>query len=387
LIELAARELGIEPLEVRRRNLIRGEEMPYAPGTLDLGEPVVFDSGDPLSVFERTVQAAGYDDVRRQQAAMPPGRRRGIGIVPFVEDGGLGGLGRTPGEFARVAIEGGAAVVYCGAGDLGQGFATMLSQVCAEELGLDPDAVEVVRGDTDRVPSGGGTWASRGAILAGNATFQAAREVAAQLRAAAAQRLGVPAGEIELAGGRAMAATGEALTFSELEAELGGIEADSTYTTPRMTYAPGAQAAIIDVDLETGVVELRRHVISYDVGRAINPLIVRGQIEGGAAQGIGGALLEEFVYGEDGQPLATSFMDYLLPTAAEIPPTEVLLFEEALNPLNELGVKGVGEVGPAAAGAAIASALVDAIGLRVNRLPITPDRVLEWIDQMDASAS
>ena len=182
LIDMAARELGVEARALRRRNLIQPEDMPYSPGTRDFDEPVVFDTGDVPAVFERTVEAIGYDQVRQLQASMPPGKCLGVGVVPFIEDGGLGGLGRTPGEYARVAIEMGRVVVYCGAGDLGQGFGTMLSQICAEELGLDPAAIEVVRGDTDLVPQGGGTWASRGAILAGNAALEASRGVAAKLR-------------------------------------------------------------------------------------------------------------------------------------------------------------------------------------------------------------
>ena len=335
LVDRAARRLSIEPAELRRRNMIRVEDMPYAPGTKDFNEPVVFDTGNVLDVFERTMQALGYDEARRAQDKMAPGTRLGIGVVPFIEDGGLGGLGRTPGEYARVAIEQGRAVVYCGAGDLGQGFGTTLSQVCAEVLGLDPQAVDVVRGDTDIVPSGGGTWASRGAILAGNATLRVSQEVAERVRAEAARMLDTDPDLIELADGCAISADGESLTFAAIQADVGEISAETIYTTPRMTYAPGAQAVLMEVDLETGIIRLLKHVIAYDVGRAINPLIVTGQIEGGAAQGIGGALLEEFVYTEDGQPLATSFMDYLLPTAAEIPETTVLLIEEATNPLNE----------------------------------------------------
>jgi CO/xanthine dehydrogenase Mo-binding subunit len=386
LMDMAARELGVEAAALRRRNLIQPEDMPYSPGTRDFDEPVVFDTGDIPAVFERTLEAIGYDQARQLQASMPPGKRLGVGVVPFIEDGGLGGLGPTPGEYARVAIELGRPVIHCGAGDLGQGFGTMLSQICADQLGLDPVAVDVVRGDTDLIPQGGGTWASRGAILAGNATLEASRGVAAKLREAAARLLDADPADVELVDGRAVVDGCGDLTFAEIQADVGEISVETVYTTPRMTYAPGAQALVIEVDLETGVITLLKHVVAYDVGRAINPLIVRGQIEGGAAQGIGGALLEEFVYSDDGQPMATSFMDYLLPTLAEIPDTEVLLIEDATNPLNELGVKGTGEVGPAAAGAAIASALTDAIAVSVDRLPVTPERVLEWLERTRGGA-
>ena len=388
LMDMAARKLGVEAVDLRRQNLVRSEDMPYEPGTRDFGEPVVFDTGDPPAVFDRTVAAVGYEAIRREQSERPrSGRRLGVGIVPFVEDGGLGGLGRTPGEYAKVAIEDGGVVVYSGAGDLGQGFETMLSQVCAEEFGIDPAVITVVRGDTDRVPMGGGTWASRGAILAGNATLVAARQLKARLREAGAKLLDVDCEQVDVIGGEAVGTDGRSVTFATIEASCGELAEHTVFTVPRMTYSPGAQAAVVEVDTETGVVRLLKHVIAYDVGRAINPMIVRGQIEGGAAQGIGGALLEEFVYDSSGQPLATSFMDYLLPTVAEIPPTEVLVFEDSRSPLNPLGVKGVGEVGPAGAGAAIASAVVDALDVDIDRLPITPDRVLDWLARKDCGGA
>ena len=170
------------------------------------------------------------------------------------------------------------------------------------------------------------------------------------------------------------------MSFSELVEATGPLEEATMFTQPRMSYAPGAQALEIEVDRETGMIRLRAHTIAHDVGRAINPLIVRGQIEGGAAQGIGGAMLEEFVYDSQGQPLATTFMDYLLPSASDVPSPEVLILEDAPSPLNPLGVKGVGEVGPAGAGAALAAAFADATGIHVDRLPLGPDRVLALIE-------
>ena len=267
-----------------------------------------------------------------------------------MEDGGLGGLGTTPGEFARVVIHtDGTATVFSGVADMGQGFKTMLAQVCADELGLAFDRVTVVHGDTAAVESGGGTWASRGAILAANATLTAARE-ARQKRDAG---------------------------------ELLPVEASCTHTQPHMTYSPGAHAVAVEIDPETGVVTVLRQAIAYEVGRAINPGIVEAQIHGGLAQGIGGALLEHFAYDETGQPLATSFMDYLLPTSLDMARTQTVVVSEAApSPTNPLGVKAVGEVGPSSAGAAIGNAIADAIfdlDPEVVTLPFTPERVLGWL--------
>lgn len=374
LMDRAATLLGADPAELRRRNLIRLEDMPYEPGTRDFGEPVVFDSGDAPNVFDQTLEAIDYVGFRaRQASAREEGRCLGIGVVPFVEDGGLGGLGKTPGEYARVMVDENGIVVFSGSGDLGQGFETTLSQVVAETLQVEPAEVAVVRGDTDLVPQGGGTWASRGAILSGNAALTASRELVARIREAAAPGFEADPAELRVEDGEVRTPDGRAKELRELVAEVGPLEATTTYTQPRMTYSPGAQAMVIEVDRETGVIEILKHAIAYDVGRSLNPLIVKGQIEGGAAQGIGGALLEEFVYDQYGQPQATTFMDYLLPTASEVPAPEVLILEDHPNPLNELGVKGVGEVGPPGAGAAVASAFADATGINVDHLPLSPN--------------
>lgn len=381
LIDRAAAQLGLDQAELRRRNLIGAEDMPYQRGTRDLGEPVVYDSGDPPDVFDRTLDAAGFEGFRaRQTAAREQGRCLGLGVVPFVEDGGLGGLGGTPGEYARLVLDADGLTIYSGSGDLGQGFETMLSQVVGETVGVHPDDVAVVRGDTDLVPRGGGTWASRGAILSGSAALTVAGELVGHIREAAAPLLNATAGELGVEQGVVRTSDGGSITFAELVAQVGPLEAATIYTTPRMTYAPGAQGLVIEVDRETGVIHVLHHVVAYDVGRAINPLIVRGQIEGGAAQGIGGALLEEFVYDDYGQPQATTFMDYLLPTAAEAPAPEVIMLEDHPNPLNPLGVKGVGEVGPPGVGAALAAAFADATGIHADRLPLSPSRVLALLE-------
>ncbi len=354
LLDLAARRLELDPAELRFRNLITADDMPYEPGPTDWGEPIVYESGDARRMLERALDALGYAELRLEQACAG-NRRIGIGMAPFMEDGGLGGLGPTPGEFARVVVsEDGSATVFAGVADMGQGFKTMLAQVCAEELGLEFAQVRVIHGDTDVIASGGGTWASRGAVLAGNATLLAAREA------------------------RRRHEEGEPLP----------VEGSCTFTQPRMTYAPGAHAVAVEVDPDTGVVTVLRQVIAYDVGRAINPGIVEAQIHGGLAQGIGGALYERFDYDDSGQPLAASFMEYLLPTSLDMALEQtVVLCEEAVSPSNPLGVKPAGEVGPSSAGAAIGNAIADALAdldPRVTEPPFTPGLVLAWLGGRNA---
>jgi carbon-monoxide dehydrogenase large subunit len=324
--------------------------MPFDPGPKDWGEPIVYESGNPPRMLRRVLDAIGYEHVR--SASSRPGVRIGVGMAAFMEDGGLGGLGTTPGEFARVVIHDGArATVYSGVADMGQGFKTMLAQVVGDELDIPFENVTVIYGDTAQVESGGGTWASRGAILAGNAALMAARE--AKTRRAAGASL--------------------------------PLEAHCTYTQPKMTYSPGAHAVVIEIDENTGVITLLDQAISYDVGRAINPAIVEAQIQGGLAQGIGGALLEHFVYDEMGQPLATSLMDYLLPGSLDMAQSQtVIVCEDERSPSNPLGVKAVGEVGPSSAGAAIGNAIADALGdneIALNTLPFSPERVLDWLSE------
>jgi carbon-monoxide dehydrogenase large subunit len=342
LIDLAAQRLGIDAVELRRRNLLRVEDMPFEPGLSNHGEAVVYESGDALGMLDAALDAAAVD----RPAADGP-RRLGVGVACFMEDGGVGGVGHTPGEFARVAVAAdGAVTVYSGVAELGQGFETVLAQVCADELGVDLEGIAVVSGDTERVESGGGTWGSRGAILAGNSTLLAAREVRERLEAG----------------------------------ESPPLEASCTFRMPAITYAPGAHVAVVEVDPETGEVAVVRQALAYDIGRALNPLFVEAQINGGIAQGLGGVLLEELPYDEQGQPLAATLADYLLPSAAELPAEQrVVLVQSEPAPGNPLGVKAVGEVGPGAAGPAIANAVAAALHVDVCTLPLSPERVLDLL--------
>jgi carbon-monoxide dehydrogenase large subunit len=386
LLDLVARELALDPAEVRRRNLIGPTEMPYEVGGASLGQPSVYDCGDFPSAFEQALALAGYDGFREEQArARAAGRWLGIGIGCVVEKGGRG-----PWEYARVEVDGsGRVVVYSGVAAVGQGIETSLAQVCAEELGLSPDEVTVVHGDSARVPFGIGGFASRGAAVALPAALEAARKVkqktllvAAALLEAGAADLVLDTGRVHVRGLPDRSVTLKECARAAVPGPPGmepGLYAAHFFEAPKMTYPYGTNVAVVEVDPETGRIALLKHVLTFDVGRAINPMIVDGQLRGGLAQGVGGALYEELVYDGDGQPLATTFMDYLVPTAMEMPATTVTrTLEETPTRLNPLGVKGVGEGGPSGVGAAIANAVADALsplGVSVTALPLSPERV------------
>ncbi len=333
LLDRVAAEYALDPAEVRRRNLIPAEAMPFDRGVSTLGTPLVYDSGDYHRLLERLLAHIGYESLRESLAQRRcTGEMVGLGVGMFVEKSGLG-----PFDDVRVRrLDGGGVEVVTGAASVGQGMETAIAQICADVLGVDYADVTVRHGQTDMIGRGMGAFASRVTVMTGVAVHLAATE---------------------------LLATGEA--------------AEATFNTDHMTYPYGAHAAVVRVDGGTGGVTVERYVVAYDVGRAVNPMLVEGQIIGGVAQGIGGALLELFAYDPDGQPLATSFMDYLMPTVAEQPPVEVLLSEDAPSPLNPLGLKGAGEGGTTACGAAIAAAIDDAIGRpgAVTSLPATPELV------------
>ena len=333
LLDRVATELELDPVEVRRRNLIPAEAMPFDRGVSTLGTPLVYDSGDYHRLLERLLTHIGYESLRDSLLQRRrTGEMVGLGIGMFVEKSGLG-----PFDDVRVRrLEDGGVEVVTGAASVGQGMETVIAQICAEVLDVDYGKVTVRHGQTDLIGRGLGAFASRVTVMTGVAAHWAATE---------------------------LAATGDV--------------AEVTFNADHMTYPYGAHAAVVRVDGETGGVTVERYVVAYDVGRAVNPMLCEGQIVGGVAQGIGGALLELFAYDSDGQPLATSFMDYLLPTVAEQPPVEVLLSEDAPSPLNPLGLKGAGEGGTTACGAAIAAAIDDAIGRpgAVTSLPATPESV------------
>jgi CO/xanthine dehydrogenase Mo-binding subunit len=303
----------------------------------------------------------------------------------MVEKAGLG-----PWEYARVEVDAtGHVVVYSGVAAVGQGIETTLAQVCADELNVSPESITVVHGDSARVPFGVGGFASRGASVALPAAMEAARKVRAKMLHVAATLLEAAAEDLVLDGGavHVRGVPDRRLTFRELaRASIPGppgmepgLYAAHFFEAPKMTYPYGTHVAVVEVDADTGAVKILRYAIAWDVGKAVNPMIVDGQMVGALAQGIGGALLEELVYDEEGQLLTGSLMDYLLPTVMEMPEaTEIRILEETPTPLNPLGVKGVGEGGSSACGGAIANAVADALaplGVAITELPLSPDRL------------
>ena len=420
VIGLIARELSLEPAEVRRRNFIQPHEFPWDVGlTFQDGGPTRYDSGDYPLGLELALERIGAGDFRRRQAEARRERRYlGLGIGCYVEGTGIG-----PYEGAQVRVEpSGKVYVATGLTTQGQGHHTTFAQIAADALGCDPADVTVVTGDTRKFNWGAGTFASRGLVTSGNAIGIAARKVRDKALRIAAGLLEVSPDDLELAGGavRVRGVPGTALALGALatvanpiryaygkeasEAALRlvkpregavlapgeepGLEAYGYYAPPQATFASGCHAAIVEVDIATGGVEILRYVVQHDCGTVVNPSVVEGQIHGGVAQGIGGALYERIVYDDQGQPLAATFMDFLLPTAMEIPDIEII-HTETPSPLNPLGIKGVGEAGAIPVPALIAEAVDDALapfGVRVREMPLNPSRVLELVAAGQARA-
>jgi carbon-monoxide dehydrogenase large subunit len=389
IMDLVAREVGIDPADVRRRNFVQPEEMPYNVGTKAFNHDVVYDSGDYPALFETALKALDYPRVRAEQAeARGQGKYVGIGIGCLVEKSGVG-----PWESARVQIDGsGHVVVFTGVAAVGQGMETTMAQICADVIGVKPESITVRHGDTALVPYGVGAFASRGAVVGGTAVLEASRrlrskvtQLAAHILEANAEDLVVQDGAVTVRGAGA-----HAVTFKDLARACmpgpslpsgmePGLEGSYFFEVSNTPHPYGTHLAVVEVDPDLGRVTVLRYLIAYDIGKAINPALVEGQLVGGLAQGLGGALLEDLVYDAHGQLLTASFMDYLLPTAVEVPPRlDVLILEDAPSPLNPLGLKGAGEGGTVGAGGALANAVEDALaplGVRVRRLPLSPDAV------------
>ncbi|MFT7476460.1 MAG: carbon-monoxide dehydrogenase large subunit, partial [Verrucomicrobiales bacterium] len=377
MMEAVARTVGIDSVEVRRRNLIPADAMPFDRRLTALGTSVVLDSGDYERLFDRLLTHIDVDTLSRQlRARRDSGELVGLGLGLFVEKSGLG-----PFEDVHVMMRpDGTVEVVTGAASVGQGMETAIAQICATDLDMDYRDVTVIHGQTDRIARGIGAFASRVTVMAGSATRLATDAIKDEARRIAAGLLEVSAEDLEYRSG-AIGVRGQPdveLSLADIaEAAPGGLRSEATFTTEHMTYPYGGHAAVVRIDPETGGTTIERYVVAYDVGRAINPMLIEGQILGGAAQGIGGTLLEEFLYDDLGNPLVTSFMDYLMPTATEMPQVEVLISEDVPSPLNPLGVKGAGEGGTNACGAALTTAIEEAIGRpgAISTLPITPQAI------------
>jgi len=390
LIDRAARAVGLDPADLRRRNLIRPEQMPYRSGlTYRDGVDIVYDPADYVAGFDLMLERLDYPGWRAQQKRRgADGRPIGIGVAAYVEGTGIG-----PFEGADVRVDpGGTVFVHVGVSSQGQAHETTLAQIAAEELGVDIDRVVVVGGDTARVGFGMGTIASRVAAVAGPAVARTAREVARRTRVVAAELFECAPDDIVLADGRvhvagmterslALGAVARAAVRSRALAAEGspGLQGCMFFYPDTVTWAFGAHGCVVEVDVETGAVRILRYVAVHDCGRAINPMVVEGQIHGGIAQGVGAALGEALLYDDAGQLMTGTLMDYPVPRADEIPGLEVFALDHP-SARNELGIKGVGESGVIAPPAAIANAVEDALlarGVELTEVPLTPARVWE----------
>ena len=393
LLDAIAQKLGISRVDVRRVNLIKKEEMPYERPLSVLEDDVSYDSGDYEGLLNKSLDAIGWDKLQAELAARrAKGELVGAGFALFIEKSGLG-----PTDGAHVNVDtNGVVEVITGGASVGQGFETVVGQVCAHVLGADYRKMRVVHGKTERIEFGIGAHASRATVMTANAVAAAAAKVRAKALDMASELLQTPASELEIENGVVFvkgASSGPTITLGAIANALRpmaktrgqrepGLCSDGWFDSEHQVYPYGNQFAVVKIDDRTGAVKIERYLIAYDVGRAINPMLVRGQILGGFAQGLGGALLEEFLYDDRGEPLSVTFADYLMPTMAEVPPIEVLLTEDAPSPRNPLGIKGAGESGIAPVGAAIASAIEDALqapGL-VRQLPLSPQRIKAIIE-------
>jgi carbon-monoxide dehydrogenase large subunit/6-hydroxypseudooxynicotine dehydrogenase subunit gamma len=389
LLDVAADQLGIDRIELRRRNLLTVAELPHTRPISALGTDMVLDAGDYHGLLDAALQHFGFEEWKAgAQSKCGEGCVVGVGAAFFLEKSGLG-----PFDTATVEVDSsGAARVVTGGTSLGQGIETVMGQIAADELGLEPADVQVLHSDSDLSPDGTGSWASRSTVLSGSAVLKAARAVAQQARHVAGVLLEAHPDDLHLHDGRVSMRSNPDVGVSlgqvadacrpggagwSSDATGVGLRAGAIFETSHMTYPYGLHLACVEVDVETGMVRVVRYAVAYEVGRAINPQLVEGQLRGGAAQGIGGALLEEFTYGPDGQPTSTSFIDYMLPTAAEVPPVETLILEMSPAPGNPLGARGAGEGGITACGAAVANAVRDALDLTgpLPGLPLTPSAV------------
>jgi aerobic carbon-monoxide dehydrogenase large subunit len=376
LMDVAARRLGIDAAAIRRRNLVAASEMPYDCGTKSFGASTVYDSGDFPALFDELLRRLDYPGARAEQAAQNrgPGPRRGIGLAIYVEKTGLG-----PFETAQLeARPDGRFTVDTGAASMGPGLETVLAQILGDALGLSPDRFDVRHADTAAVESGVGTYGSRGTVTAGNAAHMAAAKLVAEARVRAAARLGVPEADVAYAAGE-LTARGRRVSLADLAAER-RLAAGASFNVPKITYAGCAVGVVVDVDAETGVLRLRRIVVGADVGRAVNPALVEGQLIGGVAFGIGNTLHESLDYDAEGQLLSGTLMDYALPVAADVPPVEGY-YQEVPATTNPLGLRGLGECGNPGLGGAIANAVADAIGSAeaIAALPLTAARIFDAV--------
>jgi len=396
MMDIAARQLGMDPLEIRKRNLIPADAFPYERKIIDQAfAPLILDSGNYKPVLEKAAQMIGYEQFVKEEGPRlrAAGRHVGIGLVAFIETTGVG-----PYEGARVTVEASGKIrVATGVGTQGQGHFTSFAQIVAEQLGVDIKDVHLVTGDTSEFHWGTGTFASRGAVVAGNAIHASALVVRDKVLKLASKVLETPEEELELEGGLVRVADmpNVSISLGELASLANplrgavqpgtepGLEATEYFGPQYCAAAFGAHAMILEVDLGTMMVEIKRYVTVEDCGTILNPLILDGQIHGGVAMGIGNAFYEQLVFSENGQLLNASLADYLIPSASEVPRIEIG-HEITRSPLNQLGTKGVGEAGTIPVPALFAQALENALSdfdLEILETPLSPNRLFELLEE------
>jgi aerobic carbon-monoxide dehydrogenase large subunit len=394
LLDIAARELGIDRVEIRRRNLIPADAFPYNNDIIyqDFTE-LSYDSGNYEPILHKAVELIGYRDFlsEEQPRLRAEGRYVGVGIACYVEGTGIG-----PYEGAKVQVQANGKVsVATGIGTQGQGHFTVFAQIVADQIGVDVRNIDVVTGDTDQFYWGAGTFASRGAVVAGNAVNEAAKTVRQKMLRLAAEHFECAEEDLEIGNGEisVVGVPGKSVRVGELALKANpmrgavrpgtepGLESTQYFGPPSGATASGVHAMIVEVDPQTFMLKVLKYVVVHDCGTIINPLILAGQIHGGVAQGIGNAFYEQLVFDEQGQLINASLADYLLPSALEVPRMEIAHTVTA-SPLNPLGIKGAGEAGAIPVGPLFAQAIEDALGLakqnvELNEIPLSPNRLFE----------
>jgi carbon-monoxide dehydrogenase large subunit len=404
-MDMGAKVLGLDPLEIRRRNFVRAEEFPYR-----IASGIIWDKTGFVECLEAAAQAGLYEELREQQrAARAQGRYFGIGLSSYAELTGIGSrISAAPGmpintgsETAKLRLDStGAITAAFGVASHGQGLETTLAQIVADDLGAKFEDIRVVQGDSDGVPMSTGSYASRSAVLGGGAAKHASEILREKIKKVASHLLEASAEDIDVDGSRAtVAGTDRAVTFRQIAKAVYSdmktlpvearqeLEASYTYDPINGTTAAATHLAAVEVDPATCFVKIHRYVVAEDCGRIINPMIVDGQVHGGVAQGIGAALYEEMVYDEDGQLVSASLVDYVIPSAVEIPKMDVVHIESESAVAG--GFRGMGEGGTIGAPAAIANAIADALsplGINVSTLPMTPQRIFSLLERVRTKA-
>jgi carbon-monoxide dehydrogenase large subunit len=377
MLDLAARDLGLDRLAIRRRNLVAVGEMPYRLASVlpnDGFGDTQCDSGDYASPFERCVKEARWAEKAPLEGKLVDGRYHGLGIACFIEGGASG-----PRESARMTVEpDGNVAVYVGSSSVGQGIETVMAQIAADALELPLERIRIYHGSTSYLAEGFGSYGSRATVMGGCAIVLAAEALLAKFRIAAARKLGVSEGDLKVVDGVARAADGRTLALSEIDA----LAAEGTFSNSKSTYTYGTAIAHVAVDAKTGQVEVIDYTVVDDVGRIVNPLTLHGQVIGAAVQGLGSVFTEEIAYDENGQLLVGSLADYMIPLATDYPHLRAISLEEHPSPNNPLGAKGAGEGGIIPVGGAVANAVAAALrpfGVEPRALPLTPPRMWQMI--------